>query len=106
MARGRAILINDNYEMLVQPVRDSTGKIVSGLVLGNTLYQNTGLILAGKKGFVKEQPALGIAIDGVLLDDDYMQWRRTIRLQLELDQQKVMNVIFNTANNLQITASY
>lgn len=106
MARGRGILINDNYELQVLPERSGTGKIVKGFVIGNTLYQNTALILKANKGEFKQQPTLGIGIEGVLLDDDYMDWRRKIRLQLELDEQKVNDIIFNSVDNLVIDAVY
>ncbi len=104
--RGRAILINDDYEVKVSAVRNSSGKIVSGVQVGKTLYQNQALILLAKKGAYKEQPAMGVGIEGVLLDNDYLEWRRKIRLQLELDGQKVNEIKFSAVHKLVIDADY
>lgn len=104
--RGQGILLTDEFSMLVQPVRDSTGKIITGAVLGNTLNQNTGLIIISRPGEFKEVPALGVAIEDVLLDNDYLQWRRRIRVNLELDGQNINEIKFNSADKLTIDANY
>jgi hypothetical protein len=104
--RGTGILINNNYALIVQPTRDTTGKLVSGLVIGDTLYQNTGLILICRKGEFKEQPAMGVGIEDILLDDDYLDWRRRIRINLEMDEQTVNSITFNSTDNLKIDAEY
>lgn len=104
--RGRGILINDDYELQVQPVRDNTGKIVSGVKTGDTINQNTGLILICRKGEFKEVAALGVGIEDILLDQDYLEWRRRIRINLELDEQVVNDVKFSSVDNLYINADY
>lgn len=104
--RGTGVLINDDYQLKVAAERDATGKIVRGLVIGNALYQNTGLILICRKGEFKQQPALGVGIEDVLLDDDYLDWRRRIRISLELDEQTVNSVKFNSADSLTIESEY
>jgi hypothetical protein len=104
--RGRAILINDEYAVKIEPERDSTGKITNGLMIGSTLLQNQGLIVLATKGEFKEMPALGAGIEGLLLDNDYLEWRRKIRLQLELDKQTVNEIKFNSVDNLVIDAVY
>lgn len=104
--RGTAILFNDDYEVKVDPVRDATGKIVTGAIIGPTLYQNTGLILICRKGEFKQIPALGVGIEDILLDDDYLDWRRRIRVNLELDEQVVNNITFSGTDNLKIDAEY
>lgn len=104
--RGTGILINDNYELKVLAERDSTGKIINGAAIGNTLYQNTGMILISRKGEFKQQPALGVGIEDVLLDNDYLDWRRRIRISLELDEQNVKGVKFSGADNLTIESAY
>lgn len=104
--RGTGFLINDNYQLKVNPVRDSTGKIVSGILIGETISQNTGLILICRKGEFKEVPALGVGIEDVLLDQDYLEWRRRIRMNLELDEQNVRDIKFSSVDNLFIDADY
>lgn len=104
--RGTGILFNDNYELKVQPVRDATGKIVSGVQVGQTINQNTGLILICRKGEFKQEPTLGVGIEDILLDNDYLDWRRKIRVNLELDEQKVNEIKFSSVDNLFIDADY
>jgi hypothetical protein len=104
--RGIGILIDDDYRLRVKPERDGTGKIVAGLMIGATIHQNTGLILICRKGEFKEVPALGVGIEDVLLDNDYLEWRRRIRLNLELDSQVVKDVKFSTVDKLTIDADY
>jgi hypothetical protein len=104
--RGTGILINDDYELKVLAERDTTGKIIIGTAIGNTLYQNTGMILAARKGEFKQQPALGVGIEDVLLDNDYLDWRRRIRMNLELDEQQVAAVNFSGVDKLKIESRY
>lgn len=104
--RGTGILINDNYDVIVAPLRDSTGKIVSGLQVGKTLVQNQGLILIGTPGEVKEAPQLGVCIEGMLLDNDYLEWRRKIRMNMEMDGQRVKTIQFGQQQKLFIDAHY
>lgn len=104
--KGAGILIDDEFSIKVEPVRDSTGKIVRGAIIGDALYQNTGLILICRKGEFKELPALGVGIEDVILDNDYLDWRRRIRRNLEMDDQVVINIKFSGIDNLTIDANY
>jgi hypothetical protein len=104
--RGTGILINDGYELKIAAERDITGKIIKGAVIGNSLYQNTGLILICRKGEFKQIPALGVGIEDMLLDNDYLEWRRKIRINLELDDQTIRSVEFSGPDNLTIDAEY
>ncbi len=104
--RGTGILINDEYDLQVTPLRDGTGKIVSGLQVGNTLLQNQGIILICHPGEIKEVPQLGAGIEDILLDNDYLEWRRKIRMQMEMDKQTVSSLQFSKAQKLMIDSKY
>lgn len=104
--RGTGFLINDNYELKVTPERDGTGKIIKGIMIGQTINQNTGLILICRKGEFKQEPVLGVGIEDILLDQDYLDWRRKIRINLELDDQNVKEIKFSSIDNLFIDADY
>lgn len=104
--RGTGFLLNDNYELKVQPERDGTGKIIKGIMIGATINQNTGLILIFRKGEIKQEPVMGVGIEDILLDNDYLDWRRKIRINLELDEQKVNEIKFSSVDNLFIDADY
>ena len=104
--KGTGILLNDDYDLQVSVVKDANGKIVNGLVLGNTLYQNQAVILQAQPGEIKELPVLGVAISDVVLDNDFLSWRRRIRRHMELDGQTVNEVKFDLNKNLVIDAGY
>lgn len=104
--RGTGILLNDDFDLKILPVRDGSGKIVSGVQVGNTLFQNQALILLCHPGEIKEVPQMGAGIEDVLLDNDYLEWRRKIRMQMELDGQQVNSVQFSNTQKLMIDAKY
>lgn len=89
----------------IKPRYDEEGKILSGLVLGDTLRQNQALILVLNKGELKERPTVGCGIADMLLDHDPLFWRSMIREQLEMDGQKV-NRIGITTQGIIIDAQY
>lgn len=96
------ILIGADYDIQIAPQRDTSGKIISGLVLGNALYQNQALIIGCYKGEVKESPYVGVGIGDMLLDHDPLAWRTEIREQLEIDGQTVDSVsVSNTGINVE-----
>lgn len=104
--RGTGILLNDQYDLQIRPVRASSGKIVSGFLIGNTLYQNQAMILISHPGEFTEMPELGVGIEDMLLDNDYLMWKRQIRLNMEADGQRVDNIIFSKNKRLKIEADY
>lgn len=104
--RGTGILLDDNFDLQVQILRDANGKIMQGLVIGETLLQNQAMILISHPGEIKEAPWMGCGIEDLLMDNDYLLWRQKIRSQMELDQQKVQSVQFAKNLKLQIDASY
>jgi hypothetical protein len=62
----KGILIDENNDLLIKPVRDDNGKIVSGVVVGNNDYQCVKIIIEAQKGEIKETPTLGFGIDNYL----------------------------------------
>ena len=94
-----------NYDIATVVELDGNGKILSGLVLGDILYQNQALILAFHKGDLKADVSVGVGIDRMLLDNERLVWEREIQEQLELDGQKVKYVEI-TDTEIRINASY
>lgn len=84
---------------LVPVIRDGT------LHLADTLHQNQTIILSLHKGELKENPAVGVGISDMLLDEDPLKWRSEIREQLEMDGQTV-NDIKITRTTIDIDAHY
>jgi len=104
--KGKGIVITDDYDLQISVQRDATGKIISGLVIGNTLYQNQALILIAQPGEIKSSPIVGVGAENMINDQDFLGWRRTIQLQMELDGQSVKKVVFGKNQNLEIDAKY
>lgn len=60
------IMLVDNYDLEIEPVRLANGLIASGLVIGNIDYQRCRMIIEAQKGEFKEFPTLGFGIDNYL----------------------------------------
>ncbi len=94
-----------DYDLDIKVVKDSSGRILSGLVVGDILHQNQALILLLHKGDLKDDVSVGVGIDRMVLDNDRLTWSREIREQLEMDGQKVKDVRV-TEKTIKIDASY
>lgn len=81
-----------DYNLDIRVKKDTSGKITSGMVLGDILYQNQALILQLHKGEMHENPSIGVGITDMMLDNDLQMWAREIREQMELDGQTVNSV--------------
>lgn len=88
MWRDTGIRITDDYELEVDVVKDSDGKIEQGLVVGRTTEQNQAMILC-HKGENKEYYQLGVGIEDMLNDNEIDKWKRAITHQLSQDGMKV-----------------
>lgn len=96
-------LIDNDIDIRV--VKDSNGKIESGLVLAETLPQNQALILQLHKGELKDDISVGVGIADMLLDNDVLAWRSEIREQMEMDGQTVDSVVI-TKDSVIINSKY
>lgn len=103
--RGIGIALNENFDLDILPVRDMDGKIISGLRLAETLPQNQAIILAIQPGEIKDMPVLGVGIEDMLLDNDWLSWRRKIRMNMELDGQRVKEILLSNGK-IQLDATY
>lgn len=94
-----------DYDLTVNVLRDSSGKIAGGLVVGDILRQNQALILLLHKGELKSDPSVGAGISDILLDHNLRIWKKEIREQMELDGQKVDSVVVS-ATGITVDAEY
>lgn len=72
---------------------------------GEILQQNQAILLLSHKGEIRENPALGIGISDMLLDNDPQYWRAVIRENLALDGEKV-NSVKILSTGIEIDANY
>lgn len=105
MAKDIGIQLNNDLELNIQVVKDSNGKITSGLTVGNTLYQNQYLILQAQKGEFKENPTLGVGINDMANDDDLTEWKKAIRQELAKDGMKINKLVL-TNSGMSLEARY
>lgn len=109
--KNRAIQLNDSLDLQgidlkIEVERDSDGKIFQGLVIGETMKQNQALIIVANPGEFKFNPTVGVAIDEMILDNDFLRMRHRIREHLEKDGMVVRVVDFSENKPLLIDASY
>ena len=80
----------DVLDLKIDVKRDmQSGRIISGLVIGNTVPQNVGLILIAQPGEFKTNPTLGVGLADISLSSDYLEFRHRIRDQFPIDGLKV-----------------
>lgn len=94
-----------DYDIAVKVKRDRFGRIESGLIVGDILHQNQAIILAARKGDIKENPSIGVGLSDMVLEHNLMAVRNEIRQQLEMDGQRV-NSVNVTSAAVHIDANY
>lgn len=55
----QGILLNETDDLEIDVRRDTTGKITKGMALGQTMIQDTYIVLKLNQGELKEDPVLG-----------------------------------------------
>lgn len=112
MGKGTGILLNDTndqgeiLDLKIEPVRNASGKIISGLVVGNSLEQNKALLLITQPGEFKFRPDLGVGIEDLLLSNDFLEYRHKIRQEFEKDGLNVKRVDLFENKPVKIEADY
>jgi hypothetical protein len=100
---------NDTGEVLdlkINVVRDSAGKIISGLVVGNTLEQNKAIILIAHQGELKANPDLGVGLGDIVNSSDYLEYRHKIREHFAKDGLVIEILDLYENKPLKIVANY
>lgn len=94
------------FDLKIEVQRDSNGLITQGLVVGDTMNQNQALILIANPGEFKFNPTIGVAIDELLLGNDFLRFRHRIREHFEKDGLIVNSIQLSEGKPLKIEASY
>lgn len=90
------LLLDENFDLVFEN---------GDLVIGESSEQHQNLLLLTKKGDWKENPTIGVGINGVLKDDPESDITSIIRTEFQKDGMKV-NGIFLTENEIRIDANY
>lgn len=104
--KNLGILLNPNTNDLnIQVQRDAEGRIVQGLQVGDVTAQNAKTILYMHPGELKSHPTVGVGINNMLLDHEFLLYKHRIRQQLVADGMRVKKLEIN-GQNIEIHASY
>lgn len=110
--KDKGIQLNDsvngveNIDLKINVVRGNDNKIISGLMVGSILRQNQALMLIANPGEFALHPTIGVGIDELLLDNDYLRMRHRIREHLAKDGMKVKTLEFSENKPMQLDAYY
>lgn len=106
MAKSKGILLSDDSDIKIKPVLNSDGLIVSGLTVGESVYQQQTLLLVLNKGEIKENPMVGVGISDYILDDvGNDSITQEISAQFTNDGMRIFDLVIS-GGNLQIDARY
>jgi len=95
-----------SIDLKINVVRDANGLIIQGLVVGNTMSQNQAIIIIANPGEFPFNPTIGVAIDELILDNDYLRMRHRIREHFAKDGLKVKSLELSENKPLSIKANY
>lgn len=84
----RGILLGDNGDLQVKVMRDSSGLITQGVVVGESDYEHVKLIVESSQGDFKDFPVLGVGERYLKSVGRAAEMRADILTQLELDGYK------------------
>lgn len=62
MSTQKGILLTNEFDLAINPVRDTTGLITSGLMIGSSVDQDAVIVLKLRQGELKEDPLLGVGL--------------------------------------------
>jgi hypothetical protein len=105
MSKKIGIQINQDASLAILVKRDSSGLITSGLVVGNTLYQNQFILLKAQPSDLKENPSMGVGLDDMTNDDDELAWKKKIREEFAKDGLDVKSLSIDNGEYL-LNADY
>jgi hypothetical protein len=104
--KNSGVLLNPaTNDFDIKVIRDSEGRIVQGLQAGDVTKQNTAIILHMQPGELKERPTVGVGINNMSLDKDYLLYKHRIRQQLDAEGMQVKHLEI-THQNIEINANY
>lgn len=95
-----------NFDLDIKVLRDTSGKILSGVVLGVTMEQNMACILIAEPGDYKGNADLGVGLRSALLGEDLLEYRHLIKQQFAKDGVNIKHLDLYTLNKFSIDAEY
>jgi hypothetical protein len=90
-------LLDENGDLLIEN---------GDFVIGDSSSQHQKDILMATKGEFKEFPEIGVGIEAMLFDDDYMDFLIEAKKNLEYDGMDINNIEFTAEGSLNIDGKY
>lgn len=94
------------YDLKIDVKKDASGKIISGLVIGQTLEQNMTSILVCKPGDLKDNLSFGVDFKSALLGEDLLEYRHAIKENFAEDGLNVNHLDLYDLTKFSIDATY
>ncbi len=110
--KGTGIQLNDDtdsdqvWDLKIRLERDESGKILSGIVIGQTMYQNQATILSMYPGEWKFEPRMGVGLKGELLGEDLLRARHKVREDFVKDGMTIKKLDLYNLKKINIEAVY
>lgn len=95
-----------NFDLDIKVLRDSSDKIISGVVLGITMEQNMACMLIAEPGDYKGNVDLAIGLRSALLGEDLLEYRHLIKEQFAKDGINIKHLDLYNLNKFSIDAEY
>lgn len=95
-----------HFDLDIQIKKDTSGKIISGVVLGPTLEQNMACLLIAEPGDYKGNADLGVGLRSALLGEDLLEYRHQIKEQFAKDGINIKHLDLYNLNKFSIDAEY
>lgn len=106
MAKNIGILLDSaTGDLAIEVVRDASGLITSGLVIGDVTEQNQRSLLLASPGEIKEDPLVGVSLRSFIESDDVDGLARKIRTEFTKDGMTVSKISIDLPN-MEIEAKY
>jgi len=96
----------DLMDLKIEAQRDVNGKILQGMVIGHTLEQNKALLLITQPGEFKFRPDLGVGIEDIVLDSDFLEYRHKIRSEFAKDGLRTFQIDLYPSKPFKVIATY
>lgn len=84
----RGIQLGESGDLAVRVVRDSSGLITSGLMIGESDFDHISMIVESSKGDFKDYPVIGVGKQYLKTVGRAAEMRADVQTQLELDGYK------------------
>ncbi len=109
--KSKGILLNtETGDIQINVIRDASGLIMGGFVVGDVTQQNQATIIMLHPAELKRAPTIGVGLSSIINSHETLLYKHKVREQLEADGQHITYMDIVTTSNgkidIQINANY